>query len=283
MFYHVQIETTDKDKKGNYLTVFDLDNSNLSDLKKYIFSPYLKRTEIFIDGRQLEYSRIRQIKIFESEKTSNELRDIAQSKLSANIIMSYRKEHMVNDKYMNDITKSVLFDLAAEIKKDERSKIDDVLENNDKNTISNKIFIVHGRENEVKIEIARFIELLGLEAIILHEQSNNGKTIIEKIEQYSDVGYGIVLYTPCDVGSLNNPDEKLTPRARQNVIFEHGYLIGKLGRSKVSALVKDGVEIPNDISGLVYINFENNNGWKLDLGKELIGAGYDIDFNKLIK
>lgn len=88
-----------------------------------------------------------------------------------------------------------------------------------------------------KIEVARFIEKLGFEAIILSEQANEGKTIIEKIEEYSDVDFGIVLYTPCDVGSEKDTND-FKPRARQNVVFEHGYLIGKLGREKVHALKK---------------------------------------------
>ena len=92
---------------------------------------------------------------------------------------------------------------------------------------TNKVFIVHGHDDALKNEVARFIEKLGLEAIILHEQANKGKTIIEKIEYYSDVSFGIVLYTPCDIGGETK--ENLQPRARQNVVFEHGYLIGKIG------------------------------------------------------
>ena len=91
-----------------------------------------------------------------------------------------------------------------------------------------QVFIVHGHDEIAKLEMADFIESLGLEPIILHMQASSGRTIIEKIEYYSNVGFGVVLYTPCDVGSkvgaLNG-----SYRARQNVVFEHGYLIGKLG------------------------------------------------------
>lgn len=91
-----------------------------------------------------------------------------------------------------------------------------------------KVFIVHGHDTSAESQTARFLEQLGLDPIILHEQANLGKTIIEKIESNSDVGFGIVLYTPCDRGGLNKSDSELQPRARQNVVFEHGYLIGKL-------------------------------------------------------
>ena len=116
-----------------------------------------------------------------------------------------------------------------------------------------KIFIVHGHDNEVKLEVARFIEKIGLEPIILHEQVNSGMTVIEKIEKYSDVEFGIVLYTPCDLGYVKGKKKEKKARARQNVVFEHGYLIGKLGRNNVCALVKGDIELPNDISGIVYI------------------------------
>lgn len=147
----------------------------------------------------------------------------------------------------------------------------------------NEIFVVHGHDDGLKNEVARFLEKLNLKPIILHEQASSGDTIIEKIERYSNVGFGIVLYTPCDVGNSVEKQDKLNPRARQNVIFEHGYLLGKLGRKNVVALIKDDVEKPNDISGVVYINYVASDGWKTDIAKELNAVGYNIDFNKVFQ
>lgn len=144
-----------------------------------------------------------------------------------------------------------------------------------------KIFIVHGHDNGLKNEVARFLEKLKLTPIILHEQASEGETIIEKIERYSNVDFGIVLYTPCDKGGLANDGAELKYRARQNVVFEHGYLIGKLERKNVCALVKNDVEKPNDISGVVYISYDESGAWKIEIAKELKAAGYNIDFNKL--
>ena len=67
-------------------------------------------------------------------------------------------------------------------------------------TRNNKVFIVHGQDDGLKNEVARFVDRLGLDSVILHEQVNAGDTIIEKIERNSDVGFAIVLYTPCDEG-----------------------------------------------------------------------------------
>ncbi|MDN5566007.1 MAG: nucleotide-binding protein [Psychrobacter sp.] len=146
---------------------------------------------------------------------------------------------------------------------------------------SSKVFIVHGHDNEAKTEVARFIERLGLEAIILHEQINSGATIIEKLEKYTDVGFAIVLYTPDDIGAVKTESDNSNPRARQNVVFEHGLLIGKIGRNNVVALVKDTVEIPNDISGVVYETMDSKGAWKYKIAREMKSSGYDVDMNKI--
>ncbi len=141
-----------------------------------------------------------------------------------------------------------------------------------------KVFIVHGRDNETKQEVARFIEKVGLQSIILHEQASAGMTIIEKIERYSnEADFALVLYTPCDHGRGVH-ETKIHPknRARQNVVFEHGYLMAKLGRENVCALVKGEIETPNDISGVVYVNFDGQGAWKSEVTKELTACGYDV-------
>lgn len=144
-------------------------------------------------------------------------------------------------------------------------------------TDKHNVFIVHGHDDLAKVSVARYIEKLGFKPIILNEQASSGRTIIEKIEEYSNVGYGIVLYTPCDLGGKT--DKTLQARARQNVVFEHGYLIGKIGRDNVCALVKGDIETPNDISGVVYVNMDDSNAWHIQIAKELKNSGYHVDMN----
>jgi len=173
--------------------------------------------------------------------------------------------------------KSLLEVFIEEIQ--ELGEVQQVLnEENNVEIDKSKIFIVHGHDGELKEKVARYIEKLGLTAIILSEQANGGnRTIIEKIEDYTDVGYGIVLYTDCDVGSKKN--EELRPRARQNVVFEHGYLIAKLGRKNVTHIATSNIEISNNISGTIYLDKSN---WQLDILKELKYAGYDVNANDII-
>lgn len=148
-------------------------------------------------------------------------------------------------------------------------------------TLSNKVFLVHGHDDGATQTMARTLEKAGLEVVILREQASGSSTIIEKIEKYSDVAFAVVLYTPCDLGRAKDEAiENERPRARQNVVFEHGYLISKLGRKKVCALVKGRVETPGDISGVVYIEMDIPGAWKALLCKEMQAAGISTDMNK---
>ena len=141
----------------------------------------------------------------------------------------------------------------------------------------NKIFIVHGHDGELKQHVARIVEKQGIEAVILSEQVNQGRTIVEKFEVNSDVGGAICLFTADDMGKAKDASSD-SPRARQNVVLETGYFMGKLGRDHVVILADDGIEIPSDLSGVVYTSTSN---WKVDLLKELKAMGYAVDFNKL--
>ena len=140
-----------------------------------------------------------------------------------------------------------------------------------------KVFIVHGHDGELKQSVARIIEKQGIEAIILSEQANQGRTIIEKFEDYSDVDGAICLFTSDDIGKAKNNSVDM-PRARQNVVLETGYFMGKLGRNHIVILADEGIELPSDLSGVVYTNTAN---WQIDLLKELKAIGYMVDFNKL--
>jgi len=142
-----------------------------------------------------------------------------------------------------------------------------------------KVFIVHGHDNALKQEVARLIEKQGFEAIILSEQVNGGKTIIEKIEGNSDVGAAICLFTGDDCGKENDA-EKENLRARQNVVFETGYFMGKLGRGNVIVIADKNLELPSDMQGVVYTDSTN---WKAEVLQGLDEIGYPIDFNKLFK
>jgi predicted nucleotide-binding protein len=143
------------------------------------------------------------------------------------------------------------------------------------------VFVVHGRDAGAKHEVARFLERLGLEAVILHEKPNLGRTLINKFQEVADgIQFAVVLMTPDDEGGLRG--ERAEPRARQNVVFELGFFIGKLGASRVCALVTPGVERPSDFEAIVYIAYGEHTTWKNELARELFHAGLPIDTHKLL-
>jgi predicted nucleotide-binding protein len=146
-----------------------------------------------------------------------------------------------------------------------------------------RVFVVHGHDSEMKQAVARTLERLGLEAVILHEKPNRGQTIIEKIERYSDVDFAVVLLSPDDTGYSNADGPAAAKlRARQNVILELGYFAGKLGRENVVALHRGSIELPSDYDGVLYTPYDGDSGtWRSELVAELRDSGYSVSADNL--
>lgn len=146
---------------------------------------------------------------------------------------------------------------------------------------SKKVFIVHGHNEVVKQMVARTVESIGLTPIILAEQPDRGRTVIEKFEnEGNDVGFAVVLLTADDKGRKNKA-RKMQSRARQNVVFEMGYFMALLGRERVMLLLQEGVEAPSDLKGIVYTPLDKDGTWQYRLVKELREQGYNVSANSL--
>jgi predicted nucleotide-binding protein len=146
---------------------------------------------------------------------------------------------------------------------------------------SRKVFVVHGRDDQSKEAVARTLERLNLEAVILHEQAAQGRTLIEKFEVHSDVAFAIVLLTPDDIGYPHDEPAKAQPRACQNVVLELGFFLGRLGRDKVCALKRGDVEAPSDIDGLEYIPMDDGGAWRFHMAGEIANVIDGVDLNNL--
>jgi len=144
------------------------------------------------------------------------------------------------------------------------------------------ILLVHGRDEATKESLLEFLEKLGLHPLVLHEQPDGGRSLIEKSEEFSNILFAIILITPDDIAAPRHKPKEKQVRVSQNVIFELGYLMGKLGRRRVCTLYKEGVEIPSDYSGTVYIPMDSRGAWRLLIAKEIKQAGIEIDLNKAI-
>ena len=163
----------------------------------------------------------------------------------------------------------------------------EVIDNKNKEHIKKraKVFIVHGH-SELNLHKTKLAILsLGFEPVILRDLPNAGQTLIQKFENYSNVEYAIVIYTACDYGCTKEDKDNndgLKPRARQNVVFEHGYLNAKLGRNKVCALVEEGIETPSVLSGLSYVRIDEYDKWQYGIAREMKDAGLNVDLNRLL-
>lgn len=171
---------------------------------------------------------------------------------------------------------------------EKREDLPDLAKNDTANKViqpsgtTRRVFLVHGHDEEAKQSVARFLEKLQLEPVILQEQPNEGRTIIEKFEKNADVEYAIILLTPDDVGYPKDKPNEASSRARQNVILELGYFVGRLSRKRVCALCKGSVEIPSDYHGVLYLPMDDADGWKLKLAREIKQSGLSIDLNLAI-
>ena len=149
---------------------------------------------------------------------------------------------------------------------------------------SKKVFVVHGHDHELKIELEVFLARIGLLPVVLHREVDGGKTLIEKFESNSDVAFVFILLTPDDIAfaaeeqTLDDSKRSKEFRARQNVIFEFGYFVAKLGRQRVCALLKGNVAIPSDLTGLIYKTVETDvEAIGFALLKELKAAGLQLE------
>ena len=144
-----------------------------------------------------------------------------------------------------------------------------------------QVFIVHGHDDAAEQSAARVVEKLGLKPVILHERARESRTVIEQLEICGDVGYAIVLLTPDDVGKAATDIGEPKTRARQNVILELGYFLGRLGRKHVCTLLKGDIEIPSDWKGVLYLRMDEAGAWRYELAKEMNAVGLHVDTNRL--
>lgn len=261
-WWHVRLR-----KKGQKATVY-LNDLTLADLASRILNPWSASQPFTVSGV-----------IFKSSSDVDEVQIVATTRSQ----QQYAADH---DALMNERN---IFDMATDRRwlpfedgKDYTNELLFASETTASGTVtgpvqqSKKVFIVHGRDEEMKSAAARLIAQCGLEPIILHEQPNKGRTIIEKFADYADVGFAVVLLSPDD--EMNDGSR----RARQNVILERGYFLGKLGRMRVAALFRnaENFEIPSDFAGVLYTEYDGG-GWRYAIAKELRAAGFAVDLNAI--
>ncbi|MDE2420801.1 MAG: nucleotide-binding protein [Gammaproteobacteria bacterium] len=275
MYYQILIETTEKvDESDANKQYFELDRSSLDDIEANIVLPYLRKEEFVFSGKSLKFKEIKRILIKETTKTTHELSLEESSRVPHSTIRVSAIDILNYKEHVKDITTTVFNKaLSVVLAKKITPPAPISVQPETPSSSHPKVLLVHGRDHFARDAVVKFLEKLGISTILIHEQIRGGKNIVEKIEENMNIGFAIILYTPTGL--------EPKPRAHQNIAFEHGYLIAKLGRRKVSALVKGNTETPNNIHGVIYIPMDALDSWQLAITHEMIRAGYNLDISQI--
>ena len=268
IFYHVKIH-----RKSVSIAVVKLDLTE-EQLKERVIVPYENGQPIVLTGIPVQPENISQIKITKTNEDSTKIRPVVRAeRANAEYLpLGITEEGEIVEKGA-DVTDEFILG-APGYKRSVRVA--------PKHVTSKQVFVVHGHDETLKNETEIFLREIGLDPIVLHRQPDEGQTLIEKLEKYSDVSYAFVLLTSDDLGypieeeSKPDPERTKERRARQNVIFELGYFFGKLGRENVCCLYKPDLALPTDLFGIVYKKVTTNvQSIGLELIRELRAAGYN--------
>lgn len=240
------------------------------DLLHKIAVPFIRKEQFFCGGAVIIPDQIAELKFSETQQSSEDLTPLieARRRMSGVLVLSSPKMAVVSEG--KDVTREILDEAKALPNPGEREPLAEAK--------SDRVFIVHGHDQRAVDQTEILIHRFGLTPIILRNEPNQGNTVIEKFEAHSKVGLAIVLLTPDDVGCMAaKAPGALQARARQNVIWEWGYLVAKLGRPNVICLYKTGVELPSDLRGVVTINIGDDvRDNAEEIRRELVAAGYNI-------
>jgi predicted nucleotide-binding protein len=243
------------------------------------FGVYVSEVSLYLEGVLGEDEKKKFLNLIEKNDIWHE-KTLAKMKMYWKLLLSdleAQEKKQPPQSYRAPVQQSVLQNTISEKPMKPVSKVQE----------SKKVFVVHGHDDLAKKEVEVLLLKLGLEPVILHDQPNNGKTIIEKFEVNAEqCAYAVVLLTPDDIATSRKDMKSHQFRARQNVIYELGFFSGKLGRNKVCALSKNdptgNIELPSDFLGVVYVSMDGNGSWRIQLAKEMRSAGLNINLESLL-
>lgn len=272
-YFHAQVVL--KDKKADNLFEYDLSKEYVADK---VAKPFVLELGFFFGGASVRPTSVERIRIVKTETPANELaeaisREYRSSGVGVGVNMAKRMIVTQTEKSV-DITREILDEVQTVSNVPEA--IRKAVASREKPAQSPKtVFIVHGHDHDLLRDLELALHRWKLDPIVLSERASRGMTLVEKVEANTDVGFAFVLLTPDDYGGTDIG--RLQRRARQNVIWEWGYLVGRLGRDRVCCLYKEGVEIPSDLHGIARIVVRTNLNENLEeIRRELKEAGFEI-------
>lgn len=287
MYYHIILEHKTDSKKDKIDHEIKTDLTDTREVISKFVDPYELGLPIVLNGRTYPIGDISRISIYKSEEPStilvNQERIRHEQRQARNAASGVFAVYIPNHLYSAIVNLENITDQFITMAKGSRT-VQSPIESSKYSTDLTKVFIVHGHDDHLLSDVKTFLYTLGIEPLVLREQHDGSLTIIEKLEKHindKNIGFGIILYTPDDEGKAVKESD-LKYRARQNVVFEHGFLTGLYGRERVVCLVKkdENIELPGDVSGVVYTD-ANVQNWRIGIAHSLNQAGYNIDFSKI--
>ncbi len=272
--YHIYVEYVEPDKSGIRFNVPQ------EELVRTFSSPYTMGQPFWFLGKLLNPNKVTKVVIFWSYQTADKLKLPNQENLVAAKDKKYLIENILKGKVKGAYLCTEKF-LSSTEKTTAPSK-----QSISGSDVRRRVFVVCGTDGEMKQAVTISLTRLKLVPIVVCEEPSQGKKIVERFQEYSDVGFAVVLLSPDDcVYVKDEPPTKRTLRPRQDVIFELGFLLGKLGKNNVLVFFREcaNFEIPTDFEGIKIAAFDNRDSWKLALIRELTNCGYDFDANSLEK
>lgn len=197
-YYHVLIESVSKITKETRRNA----TCNLSEetVREYIAKPFMDNEEFMFGGIRIDPDYVESIRIIETEK---DLSEIAE-------------EEMEHDDYIfalirrGELGETVTQKFIKIPPKRKTAKSEIPLKPKSKD-----VFIVHGTDHEPLRDLKKILKQVGLNPIVLHEQASGSRTLAEKLEKYSNVGFAFVILTPDDMGASFKKLEKYALDMRQ--------------------------------------------------------------------
>ncbi|WP_049642865.1 TIR domain-containing protein [Candidatus Rhodobacter oscarellae] len=146
-----------------------------------------------------------------------------------------------------------------------------------------RVFLSFGHNETAQVKLRLLLECLGVEPVELGQQIQNGMTYFETLKStYADVRAAVCLFTHDDEGyRLSGPDQVPKPRGRQNVVWDAGMFMGRVGAQNVHYVVEKSIEMPSNLAGLKHIRYDETGAWGTRVATNLLRTGVRINMDGL--
>ncbi len=273
--YHIYIEYAEPEKSGIRFNVTQ------EELNRTFATPFTLGQPFWFMGRLLNPIKVTKAVLFWSYETADKLTLPNKENLVAAKDKKYLLESILKGK-----VKGVYLCTEKFLPSTEKTPAPNQSSKSASADTRRRIFVVSGTDDEMKNALTKALTKLWLVPVVMCEEPSQGRRIVERFTDYADVGFAVVLLSPDDFAyDKDESPTKRKLRPRQDVVFELGFLLGKLGKGNVLVFYREcaNFEVPTDFDGVKVTAFDDRDSWKLALIRELTNCGYTVDADRILK